>query len=104
MAIVPVVAMSATGCTAAPPTDVASRHASVSTLALTRVSTSAEATADEARPTGKVFDWATGEFVAPPPPKTATATVALRSYRRLGRGSYICSPSGFGKKSRCFSR
>lgn len=104
LTIVPIVAMSATGCTAAPPTEIPSRDATVSVLAVTRVSTSAEVAGETARPSGKVFDWATGQFVTPPQPKSQEATVALRNYRRLGRGSYICSPSGFGKRSRCFSR
>ncbi|EEW26441.1 hypothetical protein [Rhodobacter ferrooxidans] len=26
-----------------------------------------------------------------------------RLARQLGRGSYICSPAGFGKRSRCYS-
>lgn len=28
----------------------------------------------------------------------------LRKQRFFGKGSYICSPAGFGKKSRCFAR
>ncbi len=27
-----------------------------------------------------------------------------RKSRFFGKGSYICSPAGFGKKSRCFAR
>lgn len=29
---------------------------------------------------------------------------ALKASRYFGKGSYICSPAGFGKKSRCFAR
>lgn len=32
---------------------------------------------------------------------TPAATVTIR--RQIGRGSYICSPAGFGRKSRCYS-
>ena len=28
----------------------------------------------------------------------------LRSVSPLGRGSYVCSPAGFGRKSRCYQR
>ncbi len=29
---------------------------------------------------------------------------AVKTSRFFGKGSYICSPAGFGKKSRCFAR
>ncbi|WP_420852307.1 hypothetical protein [Rhizobium mesosinicum] len=35
-------------------------------------------------------------------PKTASARVTAAVYP--GSGPYICSPSGFGQKSRCFAR
>ena len=28
----------------------------------------------------------------------------VKTSRYFGKGSYICSPAGFGKKSRCFAR
>lgn len=30
-------------------------------------------------------------------------TQPIRIVRQLGNGSYICSPAGFGRKSRCYS-
>ena len=50
------------------------------------------------------YDWLSPRTV---PVSTASTSAKrrnaiLQSY--AGNGSYICSPSGFGKKSRCFSR
>jgi hypothetical protein len=41
------------------------------------------------------FDWLAKAEAAP------ATTVTVR--RQIGRGSYICSPAGFGRKSRCYS-
>lgn len=34
----------------------------------------------------------------------SSETAQPRKSRFFGKGSYICSPAGFGKKSRCFAR
>jgi hypothetical protein len=53
---------------------------------------------------GTTFDWHRKK--AP----RATANIATAPSRylptgaRLGRGSYVCSPAGFGRRSHCFSR
>lgn len=36
-----------------------------------------------------------------PTPRADTST--LRTRRVIGAGSYICSPAGFGQRSRCYS-
>jgi len=55
----------------------------------------------------------TGSYSAGEPTATIQSTYApaepaqtgpTRKQRYLGRASYICSPSGFGQKSRCFRR
>ncbi|MGB7268640.1 MAG: hypothetical protein WBC90_03835 [Albidovulum sp.] len=35
---------------------------------------------------------------------STSGTTSTKSKRFFGKGSYICSPAGFGKKSRCFAR
>ena len=35
---------------------------------------------------------------------SAQVTQTANRQRFFGKGSYICSPAGFGKKSRCFTR
>ncbi|MGB5870944.1 MAG: hypothetical protein WBH04_12155 [Albidovulum sp.] len=35
---------------------------------------------------------------------STSGTTNTTSKRFFGKGSYICSPAGFGKKSRCFAR
>lgn len=50
------------------------------------------------------YDWLSPRTV---PASSASRAAKRRNAIRLsyaGKGSYICSPSGFGKKSRCFSR
>lgn len=37
------------------------------------------------------------------PKVTATLASARRTPAQIGSGSWICSPAGFGKKSRCYS-
>jgi hypothetical protein len=41
------------------------------------------------------FDWLAKADAAPVAP--------TRVRQQVGRGSYICSPAGFGRKSRCYS-
>ncbi len=48
-----------------------------------------------------VFDWM-GQKQVTPASNARVAKWLRNGY--IGRGSYICSPSGFGKRSTCFSR
>ena len=59
----------------------------------------AAATAKSVAGTGKArFDWLEQREI-----KTAAVTTS-RTGKSLGKGSWICSPAGFGKKSSCRRR
>ena len=46
------------------------------------------------------FDWhAKRERVQ----KASYTVTPVRVTHQIGRGSYICSPAGFGRKSRCYA-
>lgn len=47
-----------------------------------------------------IFDWFAKPKVAAKPQEAAHIVLV----RYLGRGSYICSPAGSGRKSSCFKR
>lgn len=70
----------------------------------------ADASNDSARnhPTGRgvvithsagTFSWLARPAVAP----AALTPTKARLQRQIGRGSWICSPAGFGRGSRCYS-
>lgn len=53
------------------------------------------------------YDWLNTDKTA----ESKTVSLSVKERRRLaaniakhGNGSYICSPSGFGKKSHCYTR
>jgi hypothetical protein len=52
-------------------------------------------TAQSSRAAANGFDWLARTNNSAPP------RVAL--VRQVGRGSYICAPAGFGRKSRCYA-
>ncbi|MBS0572274.1 MAG: hypothetical protein JSS08_03315 [Proteobacteria bacterium] len=60
-------------------------------------------------PGGVVFNWLapkkvrSGQIQNPELTSAQDAAPAVQS-RYFGHGSYICSPAGFGMKSRCFAR
>jgi hypothetical protein len=45
------------------------------------------------------FDW----LAKRGPTKSVMLVSAEPTSRQLGKGSWICSPAGFGKKSRCYA-
>lgn len=56
---------------------------------------------------GVTFNWLAKKTIKGQVSNAALVTsegVQPRKTRFFGKGSYICSPSGFGKKSRCFTR
>lgn len=64
-----------------------------------------EATAKPAVTRGEVisFNWLAGKST-PRKSVVVPATARVNSGLNLGGGSYVCSPAGFGRQSRCFSR
>lgn len=64
-----------------------------------------ETTAKPVTARGEVisFNWLAGKSTARKPAATP-ASANVRSGLNLGGGSYVCSPAGFGRQSRCFSR
>lgn len=55
-----------------------------------------------AQPQVIAFDWLAPKKVTARTRSAATPVTATGGH--MGRGSYICSPSGFGKRSACFVR
>lgn len=55
-----------------------------------------------AQPQVVAFEWLAPKKVTTRKRDVATPVTANRGH--MGRGSYICSPSGFGKRSACFVR
>ena len=59
----------------------------------------ASAAAKSAAGSGEVrFDWLARRDTGKPAPERVARKVAL------GNGSWVCSPAGFNRKSRCFKR
>ena len=58
---------------------------------------------------GMVFNWLAPKKSAKRTPQnvqivSSDEAPTSRKKRYFGKGSYICSPAGFGSKSRCFAR
>ncbi len=64
-------------------------------LDLKPIRVSAKSTAGQG---GAKFDWLAGRA------SKAQATPRVVQTRFIGKGKWICSPAGFGKKARCFQR
>ncbi len=81
-------------------------------LGLPAVAQSGSATAPRGIAVVQLSNGATFNWLAKKKAPQVTDTVLLssegatklRKQRFFGKGSYICSPAGFGKKSRCFAR
>ena len=50
------------------------------------------------------FSWFSNGRTAAEAEQARRNLTGIQSARLLGQGSWICSPAGFGKKSRCFAR
>lgn len=50
------------------------------------------------------FSWFSNGRTAAEAERARRNLTGVQSARLLGHGSWICSPAGFGKKSRCFPR
>ncbi|HAW45632.1 MAG TPA: hypothetical protein DCX34_00070 [Roseovarius sp.] len=50
------------------------------------------------------FSWFSNGQTAAEVERARRNLTGTQSARLLGHGSWICSPAGFGKKSRCFAR
>ena len=76
-----------------------------SLIATTQTSVSARSAMEQrvsvAVPRVIAFDWLANGDATPSPGK---AKLALERYRVItGRGSWICTPAGFGQRSKCYA-